>query len=163
MVMLDFDRIRRAATAMSDEELSEALASRREDYVPEALELMSAELERRGMNPREHVPSKEATRVILPWLTVYVALTVIAALGAILSMASTPLRFLTLFVMGFLVVAAYYLNKRASWAWWATMLFLAFAAYGAPAMIWPGGGHLLALWGIGNGIYFYRVRQHFTA
>ena len=150
---------------MSDEELSEALASRREDYVPEALELMSAELERRGMNPREHVPSKEATRVILPWLTVYVSLTGIGAVLALLSVAQRGFSLNSVATLGFLIVVSYYLNKRASWAWWATMIMLGISTLG---LLGAGSQSLVgalfgALWPIGNGIYFYRVRQHFTA
>ena len=161
MAKLDFDRIRQSAREMTDAELETALAVKREDYVPEALEVMASELERRGVNPREHVLSTEATRVILPWLTVYVALT---GIGAVLALLSRVQNLISVATLGFFVVVAYYLSKRAAWAWWANVFVLGTSTLGllSGATQSPVGAVFAGLWGIGNGIYFYRERRHFT-
>lgn len=167
MPKLDFDRIRHAAQEMTDAELETALATQREDYVPEALEVMSSELERRGVNPRERIPTDVSPRpVILKWLVLYVALTAVSAFGSVIAWLAgvwSDEWLSQLVIATASIVIAYHLNQRLRWAWWANMVLLGFLTLRGLSNFMQPGLLLSALWAMGNAPYFYRERRHFTA
>lgn len=166
MAKLDFDRIRRSAQEMTDAELETALATQREDYVPEALEVMSSELERRSVNPRERIPSDASPRpVVLKWLIGYVTLTAVSSFGSVIAWLAGVWSedWLTQLVVATAsIVIAYHLNQRLRWAWWANTVLLGFLTLRGLSNFTQLGPLLGAVWAIGNGFYFYRERRHFT-
>lgn len=157
MAKLDFDRIRKASQEMTDAELETALATQREDYVPEALEVMASELERRGVQPHEYVPKRQSESATLPWLAVYTAMW---GIGSLIALISMHFSVSSLSTVACLFGVAKYLHKRAGWAWAVNMILLGVSTLGVFS------GTLLGLigsiWGISNLIYFYRIRHHFT-
>ena len=151
---------------MSDDELNVALTTLREDYVPEALLIIASELERRSVNPRERVPADAGPKpVILRWLTAYVALSGISSFGIVIALLAGGWNegwLWQLVLSTATIVISFHLNQRMRWAWWANAFLLGYLTLRGLsnptlAEAWVG-----ALWGIGNGLYFFRERRHFN-